>query len=110
MGRHQPGHYPPSHQLVISMDLLKEFKELAELLWQAEPQTTSKEDINNSSFEVKPMSALAKDEKVGQVLPMCVDRLCASILLVGYRDGTLMMVGRSASSVCRTGRRSESSR
>ena len=76
------GYYPPTHQLVTGTNPLESFEELVELLGQAKPQTSSKEDIDNSGLEVIHMNVLAEYEKAGRVAPMCVDRVRDSLFLV----------------------------
>ena len=77
------GYYPPNHKLMIGMDPLNLFEEFMELPGQAKLHMASKEEIDNSGLEVIHMSSLAKYEKyekAGQVTPMCMDRVCLSVL------------------------------
>ena len=69
------GYHPPNHQLVIGTDSLDSFEELAELHGQVNPAVATKEDIDNSGLEVIRSSVLMKFEKIGQIAPMCVDRV-----------------------------------
>src|ERR1700761_6733831 len=68
-------YYPPNRQLVIGMDMLDSFQELAELLGQVKPPTATKEDIGNSGLDVIRSSVLADYEKVRWIASMCVDRV-----------------------------------
>jgi hypothetical protein len=42
---------------------------------QVKPPMASKEDIDNSGLEVIRSGVLTEYEKVGQIMPMCVDRV-----------------------------------
>ncbi|KAH9073539.1 hypothetical protein EDB83DRAFT_2312866 [Lactarius deliciosus] len=80
-------YHPPHHQLVVSMDPLDSFEELAELLGQVKPPTATKEDIVNSGLEVIRSSVLVEYEKIGRIALMCVDRIrFLSLLSVDNAD------------------------
>ncbi|KAI9442914.1 hypothetical protein H4582DRAFT_2071976 [Lactarius indigo] len=68
--------------LVVGTDPLDSFEEPAQLLGQVKLPTATKEDIDNSGFEMIRPSVLAEYEKVGWIAPMCVDRCL--ICLEGY--------------------------
>ncbi|KAI0088561.1 hypothetical protein BDY19DRAFT_948303 [Irpex rosettiformis] len=81
------GYYPPGHHMVTGSDQLDSYDalwELAELLGQAKPPTTTQEDIEKSGLEVIKASQLPQYETTGKISSNCTDRCL--VCLEDYED------------------------